>query len=258
LPLARRSFASCTSLFALRLLLALCLFLFWLLLFWLFARLFAFYKRDMLFACYRRGMLFASLLEPLCLLQKRQRVLVFVEPWSRRALVFVRKGLCDWGASIFVKLGIPTCLSCSVISFCLFLHLPKGVQHLWRILSRSEATMLKAGMLQDQSQHDTCYLVWSFEKICLLAFKDVGRAVRAAYRSPFVRCKNTQRLGCAVPWNRAILRSLSAHRMSGPGWNRISNRKAVKVSCISFFQEVELRPSRWLSSEVSGAMEVRG
>jgi len=75
-----------------------------------------------------------------------------------------------------------------------------------------------------------------------LAFKAVGRAVRAAYRSPFVRCKNTQRLGCAVPWNRAILRSLSARRMSGPGRNRISNREAVKVSCISFFQEIELRP----------------
>jgi hypothetical protein len=90
-----------------------------------------------------------------------------------------------------------------------------------------------------------------------LAFKGVGRAVRAAYRSPFVRCKNIQRLGCAVPWNRAILWSRSARRMSGPGRNRISNRKAVKVSCISFFQEVELRPSRWLSSGVSGAMEVR-
>jgi hypothetical protein len=82
-----------------------------------------------------------------------------------------------------------------------------------------------------------------------LAFKDVGRAVRAAYSSPFVRCRNTQRLGCAVPWNSAILRSLSARRMSGPG----RNRKEVKVSCISFFQEVELRPSRWLSSGVTGA-----
>ncbi len=60
----------------------------------------------------------------LCFLQKSQRVLVFVEPWSRRALVFVREVLCDWGASIFVKLGIPPCLSCCLISFCLFLHLP--------------------------------------------------------------------------------------------------------------------------------------
>jgi len=28
-----------------------------------------------------------------------------------------------------VKLGIPTCLSCYVISFCLFVHLPKTFVH---------------------------------------------------------------------------------------------------------------------------------
>jgi hypothetical protein len=43
--------------------------------------------------------------------------------------------------------------------------------------------------------------------------------------------------------------------MSGPGRNKISERKEVKVSCISFFQEVEWRPPR-LTSGVSGAMEV--
>jgi hypothetical protein len=155
-------------------------------------------------------------------------------------------------ASIFVKLGIPTCLSCCVISFCLFLHLPKGdvndVQHLRRILSRSEGTVayVESGDVtgrKSAGQVHPCYLVWSFEfffglvpwPVGPLAFKDVGRAVRAAYSSPFLRCKNAQLLGRAVPWNSAILRALSARRTSGPGRNRISTRKEVKVSCISFF-----------------------
>jgi hypothetical protein len=124
--------------------------------------------------------------------------------------------------------------------------------------------MLKAGMLQDQSQQDRCTLATLSEALTKfglvpwpvdrLALKDVGRAVRAAYISPFVRCKNMQRLGCAVPWNRPILRSLSARRMSGPGRNRISNRKAVKVSCIFFLLKVpkelvnEVQPLRRMPS----------
>ncbi|CAK9216419.1 unnamed protein product [Sphagnum troendelagicum] len=116
--------------------------------------------------------------------------------------------------------------------------------------------MVKAGTSQDGSQQERRTLATLSEALKFfglvpwpvgpLAFKDVGRAVRAAYSSPFVRWKNTQRLGRAAPWNSAILRALSARRTSGPGRNRISIRTEVKVSCVSFFQEVELRPSRWI------------
>ncbi|KAH9572506.1 hypothetical protein CY35_02G154600 [Sphagnum magellanicum] len=37
-----------------------------------------------------------------------------------------------------------------------------------------------------------------------------------------------QRLGCAVPWNSAILRSLSTRRMSGSGSNREFKQKGRK------------------------------
>jgi hypothetical protein len=64
---------------------------------------------------------------------------------GRRTWHWKDLGAACYGASSFVKLGIPTCVSCCVISFCLFLHLPKGyvndVQHLRHIPSRSEATV---------------------------------------------------------------------------------------------------------------------
>jgi hypothetical protein len=103
-------------------------------------------------------------------------------------------GAACYGASSFVKLGIPTCVSCCVISFCLFVRdmsTMYNISDIYQADPKSRSLMLKAGMPQDQFQH--------------------GR-----------------------------------------------NRKEVKVSCISFFQEVELRPSRWLSSGVTGAMEVSG
>jgi len=116
--------------------------------------------------------------------------------------------------------------------------------------------MVKAGTSHDGSQQERRTLATLSEALKFfglvpwpvgpLAFKDIGRAVRAAYSSPFVRCKNTQRLGRAAPWNSSILRALSARRTSGPGRNRISIRTEVKLSCVSFFQEVELRPSRWI------------
>jgi hypothetical protein len=144
------------------------------------------------------------------------------------------------------------------VSACFFIYLKNmstmdNISDVYQADRKPSSLMLKAGMLQDQSQQDRCTLATLSEAlkkfglvpwpVGRLAFKDVWRAARAAYRSPFVRCKSTQCLGCAVPWNRAILRSLSARRMLGPHRNRIPNRKAVKVSCISFFQEVELRPS---------------
>ncbi len=127
------------------------------------------------------------------LLRKRQRVLFFVEPWSRRALVFVREGLCDWGTSIFVKLAITTCLSCFVISFCLYLHLPKGyvkrctTSPTYTKQIRSHRRLCWKQGCQDRSQQDRCTLATlseALKKFGLvpwpvgpLAFKDVGRAV---------------------------------------------------------------------------------
>ncbi len=80
-------------------------------------------------------------------------------------------------------------------------------------------------------QMHTCYLVSSFEETWIgsLACRSVGfQAVGAAYSSRFVCCKNMQRLGCAVPWSSAILRSLSARRMSGSGSNREFKQKGRK------------------------------
>ncbi len=101
-------------------------------------------------------------------------------------------------------------------------NLVNEVQPLRRMPSRTVEYVESGDVTGPESggQMHTCYLVWSFEetRIGSLACRSVGfQAVRAACSSRFVCCKNMQRLGCAVPWNSAILRSLSTRRMSGSG-----------------------------------------
>ncbi len=107
------------------------------------------------------------------------------------------------------------------------------MQPLRRMPSRSVEYVESGDVTGPESagQMHTCYLVWSFEETWIgsLACRSVGfQAVTAAYSSHFVCCKNMQRLGCAVPWNSAILRSLSARRMSGSGSNRKFKQKGRK------------------------------
>jgi hypothetical protein len=120
---------------------------------------------------------------PLCFLQKSQRVLVFVERWSRRT-PFGREGLCDWGASMFVKLGIPRCLSCCANSFCFFLHLrsttsPTYTKQIRRHRSGDVIGSASAGQVLlftlSEALKKFGLVSWPVGR---LAFKDVGRAVR--------------------------------------------------------------------------------